>query len=178
MSAAIVGRSGFAALAEFLSRVTAPHPAARRAAGGGKTTLWEHAVAAAREQFHVLTARPLRLLAHSGVGDLLDGVHDAFAELPAPQAHALREALLLESPDPPASISAVLHWASSAPRGRLGERPVLVAVDDLQRLDAASSRVLPSAARRLAEEQVALLFALCEPEAPSSFAPGARSPGS
>ena len=166
MSAAIVGREDeLAALARFLSGDDWPRTLLLEGQpGAGKTTLWEHAVDTARDGFQVLTARPLEAeakLAHSGVGDLLDGVYAAFDELPAPQAHALRAALLLEAPDPGGvDQRGVALGFLGVLRTLAAERPVLVAVDDLQWLDAASSRVLLSAARRLSEEHVALLFAL------------------
>ncbi len=170
MSAAIVGREGeLAALAQFLNGDDWPRTLLLEGQpGAGKTTLWEHAVEAARERFHVLTARPLEAeakLAHSGIGDLLDGVHAAFDELPAPRAHALRAALLLEAPGPgEVDQRGVALGFLGVLRTLAAERPVLVAVDDLQWLDAASSRVLLSAARRLSEEHVALLIALRESE--------------
>ena len=178
MSAAIVGREHeLAALAQFLSGDDWPRTLLLEGQpGAGKTTLWEHAVAAARDRFHVLAARPLETeskLAHSGVGDLLDGVHAAFDELPGPQAHALRAALLLEAPDPGGvDQRGVALGFLGVLRALAAERPVLVAVDDLQWLDGASSRVLLSAVRRLADEHVALLFALRESERPRlEFAP-------
>ena len=173
MSAAIVGREDeLAALAQFLSRDDWPRSLLLEGQpGAGKTTLWEHAVDTAREQFHVLAARPLETeakLAHSGVGDLLAGVHTAFDKLPAPQAQALRAALLLETPDSGGvDQRGVALGFLGVLRALAAERPVLVAVDDLQWLDSASSRVVLSAARRLAGEQVALLLALRESERPS-----------
>ncbi len=133
-------------------------------AGVGKTTLWQAGVEAARERsFRVLTASPSVAetgLSFAAIGDLLgEAAADVLAELPAPQRHALEVALLLteaeRTPDPRAMAVAVL----SALRvlGRSG--PVLVAVDDVQWLDAASAGVLGYAARRLHEEPIGLLFA-------------------
>ena len=66
----------------------------------GKTTLWRAgAERAEAEGRALLAARPLETetkLAYAGVGDLLASSHDAFEELPPPQAQALRAALLLE----------------------------------------------------------------------------------
>jgi DNA-binding CsgD family transcriptional regulator len=183
MSAAIVGREDeLAELAQFLSRDDWPRTLLLEGQpGAGKTTLWEHAVDSARERFHVLTARPLETeakLAHSGVGDLLDGVYAAFDELPAPQAHALRAALLLETPDSDGvDQRGIALGFLGVLRALAAERPVLLAVDDLQWLDGASSRVVLSAARRLADEQVALLLALRESERASlGFTPDRALP--
>lgn len=148
MSAAIVGREDeLAVLAQFLSGVDWPRTLLLEGqAGAGKTTLWEHVVDEARERYDVLVARPLETeakLAYSGVGDLLAGTHTAFDELPAPQTHALRAALLLEPPDPGGvDQRGVALGFLGVLRALAAERPVLVAVDDLQWLDAASSRAL------------------------------------
>jgi ATP/maltotriose-dependent transcriptional regulator MalT len=178
MSAAIVGREDeLAALARFLVGDDWPRTLLLEGQpGAGKTTLWEHAVDSAGESYLVLVARPLETeakLAYSGVGDLLDGMHAAFDELPPPQAHALRAALLLEAPDPGGvDQRGVALGFLGVLRALAAERRVIVAVDDLQWLDAASARVLLSAARRLADEPVALLFALRESERPElGFAP-------
>ncbi len=184
MSAAIVGREDeLAALARFLSREDWPRTLLLEGeAGAGKTTLWLDAVEAASGRFHVLVARPLETeakLAYSGVGDLLDGTHEIFDELPPPQAHALRAALLLETPDP-AGVDqrGVTLGFLGVLRALAATRPVLIAVDDVQWLDGASSRVLLGAARRLADEQVALLLALRDEERQRSpFAPEATLPG-
>ncbi len=184
MSAAIVGREDeLAALALFLGRDDWPRTLLLEGeAGAGKTTLWEHAVDAAQERFRVLVARPFETeakLAYSGVGDLLDGVHEAFDELPAPQAHALRAALMLETPGPGGvDQRGVTLGFLGVLRSLAAAQPVLVAVDDVQWLDGASSRVLLSAARRLADGRVAFLLALREESrATLQFAPERALPG-
>jgi hypothetical protein len=123
-------------------------------AGMGKTTLWLSGRELATERgFRVLSSRPAAAearLAFTGLGDLLGGVLDDVLDvLPLPQAEALRVALLLERPRhaPPdervvaVSVLSVLRALSAA-------RPVLLAVDDVQWLDAASAAVLAYAARR------------------------------
>jgi ATP/maltotriose-dependent transcriptional regulator MalT len=166
MSAAIVGREDeLAAIGRFLSRDDWPRTLLLEGeAGAGKTTLWLDAVEAAQEHFHVLIARPLETeakLAYSGVGDLLDGVHESFGELPAPQAHALRSALLLEAPSADGvDQRGVMLGFLGVLRALATARPVMVAVDDVQWLDGASSWVLASAGRRLGEERVAFVLAL------------------
>ena len=171
---AIVGREDELALLHELVTTTAAWPRAlvlEGEAGAGKTTLWQSAVDGAGGR--VLTTRPLETetkLAYAGVGDLLESVQDRLAELPAPQAHALRAALLLESPD-----AGVVDERAVA-LGFLGllvsEAPVLLAVDDLQWLDRQSARVLAFAAHRVGETPVAFLVALrAEGRAGLSFVP-------
>ncbi len=133
-------------------------------AGMGKTTLWRAGVEQADAAGHtVLTARPLEAeakLAYAGVGDLLGGRHDAFTELPAPQAHALRAALLLEEPSSGSVDERGVSLGFLGVLRALAQAgPVLVAVDDVQWLDRASARVLFFSARRL-QEHVSFLLAL------------------
>ena len=163
MSAAIIGREDeLAAIRQFLSRDDWPRTLLLEGeAGAGKTTLWQDAVDSVQGTFHVLLARPLESeakLAHSGVGDLLAGVHESFDELPAPQADALRAALLLEAPGPGGvDQRGVTRGFVGVLRTLAAAQPVLIAVDDVQWLDGASARVLLSAAWRLADERVAFL---------------------
>ena len=178
MSAAIVGREDeLTAIRQFLSRDDWPRTLLLEGeAGAGKTTLWQDAVDSVQGMFHVFLARPLESeakLAYSGVGDLLEGAHESFDELPAPQAEALRAALLLESPGPGGvDQRGVTLGFVGVLRTLAAAQPVLIAVDDIHWLDGASARVLLSAARRLGEERVAFLLALRETERLSlSFSP-------
>ena len=103
MTGAIVGRDAeLAAIAGFLDGEAWPRTLLIAGeAGMGKTTLWRAgAERAEAEGRALLAARPLETetkLAYAGVGDLLASSHDAFEELPPPQAQALRAALLLEA---------------------------------------------------------------------------------
>jgi DNA-binding CsgD family transcriptional regulator len=134
------------------------------AAGIGKTTLWRAGVAAAeRRGFRVLAAGPAAAEAdfsYGALGDLLRPLlADVREELPEPQARALGVALLVEdatglSPD----RRAVAVATRSALRALAAEAPVLVAVDDVQWLDAPSAFALAFAARRLGEESVSFLL--------------------
>ena len=131
----------------------------------GKTTLWAEGVAHARAAgLRVLEARPAEsetALSFSGIGDLLDPVlEEALAPLPEAQRRALSRALVLEdddgpTPDPHAIGVAVLN----ALRALADESPVVVAVDDVQWLDAASAAALRYGARRLRAEPVGVLLA-------------------
>jgi hypothetical protein len=142
-------------------------------AGVGKTTLWKAGVSDAGERgLRVLQALPAEsetALSFSGIGDLLDPVLDeALAQLPAAQKRALSRALVLDdaegpSPDPHAVGVAFLN----ALRTLAEQRPIVVAVDDVQWLDSASSGALAYAARRLRAERVGLLLSRRAPLASS-----------
>jgi DNA-binding CsgD family transcriptional regulator len=134
-------------------------------AGIGKSTLWHAAVTAARERgLLVLSSRPAeaeRNLAHMALGDLLDDVlDDVLPLLSVPRRRALEVALLREE----ASGDSVDHRALA-----VGVRdvlqllsrhePLLIAVDDAQWLDPASSSALRFALRRLDASPVLLLLA-------------------
>jgi len=131
------------------------------AAGIGKSTLWAAGVerACARDR-RVLTARPAeaeQALAYAGLGDLFEGVlDDVLPALTGPRRRALEAALLLDGGgvDPRALAVAVrdalLHLAESA--------SVVLAIDDVQWLDAASSDALVFAVRRALPRQVRVLL--------------------
>jgi DNA-binding CsgD family transcriptional regulator len=163
----VIGRSGeLEALAAFVHGL-AERPSAlvfEGEAGAGKTTLWLAGVTRARESgAHVLSARPVQAesqLGLAGVGDLLEGLLERILPaLPRPQAEALRVALALEPPRDAAREDRALAMAVlNAVRSLAGERPVLVAVDDIQWMDAGSAGVLGFAWRRLRDEPVALLL--------------------
>jgi hypothetical protein len=130
-------------------------------AGAGKTTVWRAGVVAARESgARVLEARPVgeeMRLSFAALGDLLhDVLPGADEALPEPQRRALRAALALEEPAEvrplPLGVAVAGTLAALA-----AEDPVVVAIDDLQWLDAASAGVLGFALRRLEQEPVRLL---------------------
>jgi DNA-binding CsgD family transcriptional regulator len=128
------------------------------APGVGKSALLGHAAAHA-SGFRVLRVSGVESesrLPYSGLHGLLRPVSTACSALPPAQARALAEAL----------ESGTSHAGLALPAAVLGllsclaaERPVLACVDDADRLDPASLEVLSFAARRLAGEPIALLFA-------------------
>jgi DNA-binding CsgD family transcriptional regulator len=145
----------------------------RGEAGAGKTTLWLAGTELAEEQGRlVLPSRPAEAeatLSLAGIGDLLDGVLDTvLPALPEPQRRALAAALLLEPGEAPGerAVAAAFLTALRA----LAERgPVLVAVDDVQWLDPASTGVLLYALRRCGDGGVrALLAQRTQPEGDSA----------
>ncbi len=132
-------------------------------AGIGKTTLWEHGVEAARARFpRVLTCRGIETessLSFAALSDLLGPVFDEIAPgLTLPRRRALEVVLLLSepgdaTPDPLAIGLAVLD----ALRALSDKGPCVLALDDIQWLDAASAAALQIALRRLDAEPVAVL---------------------
>jgi DNA-binding CsgD family transcriptional regulator len=168
MAGSIVGREAeLASLRAFVASVSEGAAALvlEGEAGMGKTTLWSYGVEDARSRgLRVLEARPAESetkFSFSGLGDLLDAVLDeALEPLPAAQKRALSRALVLDdeegpTPDPHAVGVAVLN----ALRTLADKAPLLVAVDDVQWLDAASAGALAYGARRLRAERVGLLLA-------------------
>jgi DNA-binding CsgD family transcriptional regulator len=137
--------------------------------GIGKTTLWRRAVDIARERsYRVLSCSPVpseTRLSLASFRDLLEDVFGTVEEwLPAPQRRALAVALLREDPGPteldPGGLAVAFLGAL---RVLAAERPVLVAVDDVQSLDSATRALLEFAARRLRREPVAFLLATRPP---------------
>ena len=161
----IVGRAEeLAALSGFVDDARAG-PAAlvlEGESGIGKSTLLHAAVEHAQARgAQVLVARATeaeRGLGHVALGDLLDGaLDDVLPALPAPRRHALEVALLLEegAVDP----RAVGLATRSALEALAARAPLLVAIDDVQWLDAASERALAFALRRLDPCPLLLLLA-------------------
>jgi DNA-binding NarL/FixJ family response regulator len=153
-------------IGSFLDRV-ARGPAAlvlAGQAGAGKTTLLRAACAqAASRGYTRLMTMPARSdlrLGFAGLADLLEPCLNVLDDLPAPQARALRVALLLEesSPQPPepriiaAAFRGVLRMVARP-------APVLLVIDDVQWLDPESGAAIGFALRRLAEERIGLLCA-------------------
>ncbi|WP_405152084.1 AAA family ATPase [Sphaerisporangium sp. NBC_01403] len=139
----------------------------RGEAGIGKSSLLRHAVATAA------AAEPMRVLACAGVESevehafsgllgLLRPVLDHLGALPGVQAEALRGALgITDSAASDFLVSAAVLTLLAAVAA---DRPLLVTVDDVQWLDRASASALLFAARRLADEPVAMLLTVREPE--------------
>ena len=135
-------------------------------AGIGKTSVWRAVLdqLEARDNA-VLSARPAEAethLSYAGLADLLDPVlDDTLAELPAPQRQALEAALLRAEPEGRAPDQAAIAFAVLGTlRNAARNQRLIVAVDDLQWLDAPSLFALEFAVRRLRDESVGVLLAL------------------
>lgn len=123
--------------------------------GIGKTTLWLAGVARAREfGFRVLSARADRaesVLSYATVADLLVDVEaDVFDGLSELQRMAIDRVLFrAETDGPPTDQRVTASAIVSLLAALVVDEPVLLAIDDVQWLDASSQAVLAFAARRL-----------------------------
>ena len=160
MAVEVVGRDvEIGALSAFLDRrgaVRGPIAIALEGdAGIGKSTLWRAAVEEARGRgWRVLSSRPAeseRALAHSGLGDLFDdALEEVLPALTAPRRRALEVALLIEDAPEGGVDQRALGVAVRSALELLAEDGLVIAIDDLQWLDATSA-----SARRLCAASVA-----------------------
>ncbi len=133
--------------------------------GIGKSTLWLAGVEHARSRgLRVLSSRPAeaeRGLAYAGLGDLLEGLlDDVLPSLSPPRRRALEGALLVEEATTEAVDPRALGLAVRDAFEKLAEdAPPVVAIDDLQWFDAASTGALAYALRRLDASPLLLLLA-------------------
>lgn len=132
-------------------------------AGIGKSAIWSRVVHDARaEGVAVRVCRCSesdRAFAFAGLGDLLDGLDgDVLSGLPRVQGQALSAALLRSGDSfEPVGTRVVGVAVLSVLRGLARSGPLVLAVDDVQWLDASSRSALSFALRRLADEPVRLI---------------------
>lgn len=132
-------------------------------AGIGKTALWQEGTSAARRtDVRVLTARAGQAetqIAFATVGDLFAPTLDeTLPRLPPVHRRALEIALLLrEHEGPPPEVRMLGLALVSAVRALARERPVLLALDDVQWVDPSSAEILAFMLRRLEGEPVGVL---------------------
>jgi DNA-binding CsgD family transcriptional regulator len=143
-------------------------------AGIGKTTLWQAGIAIAESAgFLVLRAAPSQAeaaLAFAAAADLLAPVaDDTLTHLPEVQRRALAGALLLQVEAAETDRRVVATAFLGALRGLAAEQPVVLAVDDVQWLDAESALLLSFAARRLTSEPIGFLLSRRPGEAGDGF---------
>ena len=157
-------------------------------AGIGKTTLWLRGLEVAREHgFRVLSCRPSPAetpLAFSALGDLLGELgEEMLRRLPPPQRRALEIGLLLREADGGVPDQRAVSLATlTLLRASANETPLLIAIDDIQWLDASSARVLAFVFRRIELDRCrALLARRIERESgsalPLNVELASRSPG-
>jgi hypothetical protein len=118
----------------------------------------------AREHgFAVFSCRPAgaeAAFSFAALADLLSPLlPEGLGRLPVPQRRALGAALLLEESGGSAPEERAIAFAVFQLLGERGGGPLLIAVDDVQWLDAASASVLAFALRRLAAAPAAVLVA-------------------
>ena len=132
--------------------------------GIGKTTLWSASVQQARDrQFRVLSARASEVgsgAPYAAIAELISDVDcRAVDGLPSVQRGALdRVRLRAHGPDSPGENRIVATTFLSILHILEAESPVLVAIDDVQWLDASSQSVVAFVARRL-DRRIGVLFA-------------------
>ena len=187
MAIDVVGRDEeLGSLQAFLDRrATVPGPSAlalEGEAGIGKSTLWRAAVDdACARGLRVLSARPAeseQALAHAGLGDLFeDALDDVLPALSPPRRHALEVALLVEDAAGRPVDARALGVAVRSALELLAEDGLVLAIDDLQWLDASTASALGFALRRLPDARLLLLWTrrLGEPEQ-SGVVEGALEP--
>jgi DNA-binding CsgD family transcriptional regulator len=135
-------------------------------AGIGKTTLWEEATRrASRAGAQVLVCRPVEIETGVSYGSLASLLERTLAtledEVPLPRLHALEGALRLRDvPGSRLDETAVALGALSVLRALAARQPVVVAIEDVQWLDASSRVALTYALRNLQpDDEVAVILA-------------------
>ena len=131
-------------------------------AGIGKSTIWSAIVEeAGRLGYHVLTARPSEAeaeLPFAVLTDVFAAIDETvLAELPDVQRLALEDALRRRAGRGTVDPTAVALGTLGALRALASSRPTVVAIDDLQWVDAPSLRALAFALRRADVAPVALV---------------------
>lgn len=130
-------------------------------AGIGKSTLWLAGVEAARAcGLRVLSSRPAEVelgVAHAGLGDLLEeALAEVASELAAPRRRALEIALLVgDGAHEPVDFRTLAVAVRSALHLLAEREPILVAIDDVQWLDASSTSVWGAETRSACERALA-----------------------
>ncbi len=164
----VIGRDSELAAGEAFVRAAAEGPAVlvlEGEAGIGKSTVWagiaDWAEASGLTVLRARPAAPEANLTLAALGDLLEGISEADLEgLPTPQRRAIEAALLRSEP-----VAAALgqRLLGAAVRSLLvtlaANRPVVLAIDDVQWVDSASAIVLGYALRRVGSARIGVLAA-------------------
>ncbi|MFF7888784.1 AAA family ATPase [Streptomyces sp. NPDC020794] len=142
----------------------------RGEAGIGKSVLLAY-VAAQASRVKVTWAHGIEAdmeLPYASLHQLCTPFLDELDNLPGPQRDALRVAFGMAAGDPPDRFLVGLAVLTLLTRAS-ETRPVLVLVDDAQWLDQVSLQTLEFVARRLLAEDVAMTFAVRDPEGRSAL---------
>ena len=140
-------------------------------AGIGKTALWRAVAAGLGSRSLVLATRSTEAesaFAFAALTDLLAPIPSSvFDGLPAPQREALEVATLRAAPSSEDNVDtrSIATAVSRLLPMLAAERPLIIALDDIQWLDPSSREVLEFAARRLSGP-VGLLLAMRSPGRP------------
>ena len=178
MSQQVVCRTGeLGAIADFLTSacVRPSGLTIEGEAGIGKTTLWSAATEQARERGScVLSARAGQAesaMGYAAVADLLSDVESSiFVRLPNLQRVAVDRVLLRSGDEGPETDQRAVAAAFLAIVETLAaDAPVLLAIDDLQWLDASSRAVVTFAARRIKGRVGVLVTERPEPGCPTAM---------
>ena len=172
--AAIIGRDCELAAAHAFADALRDGPRGLLIEGGagiGKTAVWRSAIAAAEARgYRVLRAvaeQAEARLSFAGLGDLAGDFDDEFlAALPCPQREALEVALVRRTSGPraPDPTAVAVGFRSLLARAAKAA-PLVLAIDDVQWLDAATARALSFAVRRLDGHRIGVLATLRAPVA-------------
>jgi predicted ATPase len=177
MGISVIGRDGELGLIDTFLQQIGGGPTGLVMSGEpgiGKTILWEAAVERARARgLRVLSCRCAEseaALSFAGLGDLVAPVLAQVAPgLAPPRRHALEVAILVAEPvEAPLDLRAVGLAFFDACRGLAAQGEVVVAVDDVQWLDASSALVLQMALRRVRDEHIGFLATLREAPGPTT----------
>jgi DNA-binding CsgD family transcriptional regulator len=171
----LIGRDAEAAEIGAFLAATAGVPSALVIAGDvgiGKTAVWKHTLRSAALTHRVLSCRPARAevpLAWSALDDLFGGVlGEILTGLAEPRRRALEAALhgrpgaarAAGGTSPRAEPRLLARAVLDALRILSADRPVLLAVDDVQWLDRPSADALEFCIRRLERSPVSILLTI------------------
>jgi DNA-binding CsgD family transcriptional regulator len=136
----------------------------RGEAGVGKTALLEYVAerASGCRIARIAGVESEMELAFAGLHQLCAPMLDGLDGLPGPQRNALRAAFGMQDGDVPERFLVALSVLTLLAEAAEVE-PLVCLVDDVQWLDRASAQTLAFVARRLLAEQIAMVFAVREP---------------
>jgi len=149
-------------------------------AGIGKTAIWEFGVTDAEQRGHTILQTRAReseaRLSHGGLSDLLEYVDTGLLDCLAPPQRRAVDAALLRDDHGPVDPRALGAGFLAIIRELATTSAVLIAIDDDQWLDDASTVAVTYALRRLRDEHVTVLLTRRTGEPRSSFGSDGLAP--